>query len=34
MLEAVMVGIVGGLLTCVFGGLIYMMSIEFRRLWG
>ena len=34
MFEAIATGIVGGLLTCVFGGLIYMMSIEFRRLWG
>lgn len=34
MLEAVMVGIVGGLLTCVFGGILYGYGLEVRRLWG
>jgi hypothetical protein len=34
MFEAIATGVVGGMLTVVFGGLIYMMSIEFRRLWG
>ena len=34
MLEAVMVSIVGGLLTCVFGGILYGYGLEVRRLWG
>jgi hypothetical protein len=34
MLEAVMVGIVGGLLTVVFGGILYGYGLEVKRLWG
>jgi len=34
MLEAVMAGIVGGLLTVVFGGILYGYGLEVKRLWG
>lgn len=34
MFEAVMVGIVGGLLTVVFGGILYGYGLEVKRLWG
>jgi hypothetical protein len=34
MLEVVMVGVVGGMLTVVFGGLLYGVGLEVRRLWG
>jgi hypothetical protein len=34
MLEAVMVGVVGGMLTVVFGGILYGYGLEVRRLWG
>jgi hypothetical protein len=34
MLEAVMVGIIGGLLTVVFGGSLYGYGLEDKRLRG
>jgi hypothetical protein len=34
MLEAVTVGVVGGLLTVVFGGILYGYGLEVKRLWG
>jgi hypothetical protein len=34
MLEAVMVGVVGGMLTVVFGGILYGYGLEVKRLWG
>jgi hypothetical protein len=34
MLEAVMIGVVGGLLTVVFGGILYGYGLEVKRLWG
>jgi hypothetical protein len=34
MFEAVMVGIVGGMLTVVFGGILYGYGLEVKRLWG
>ena len=34
MLGAVMIGIVGGLLTVVFGEILYGYGLEVKRLWG
>ena len=34
MFEAIATGIVGGLLTCVFGGILYGYGLEVKRLWG
>lgn len=34
MFEAIGVGIVGGLLTVVFGGILYGYGLEVKRLWG
>ena len=34
MFEAIAAGIVGGLLTVVFGGILYGYGLEVRRLWG
>ena len=33
MLGAIATGIVGGLLTVVFGGILYGYGLEVRRLW-
>lgn len=33
MITAIAGGLAWAALTCVFGGLLYMMGVEFRRLW-
>jgi len=34
MFEAIATGVVGGLLTVVFGGILYGYGLEVKRLWG